>query len=670
MSCDIPPAYVYESNIHIGNVLGTLNDQRKCGLLCDISIVVQDAEFKAHKAILASCSSYFNRIITDPANVSHNIVLELSSISKIGMESLLEFAYTSKLTVTQTNIDDVICAARELEFKNIEFSCLGYLKQQLTSGKSSGCFIGSTETSTYCENSKISRQSEQYNSKKARQQEFNNVDKKSSGKSEKGLISKHECPLMSKLSFCSKKKAAIAAANAVSSTSSTQECKELKCDKSRKSEICGEQMSQEQHQAMLKKILEQHGLEAAGDEKAMEVGATETAQCTLPPCPVQQGYRQKQGQDKELCGTGGYMSPFFNSDTDDLDYESDASSCNMRPCGKLRKQPAIKLPFTMDEITSMPRSELHDILTRESNLTQEQICAIHEIRRRGKNRIAAQRCRKRKMECIRSLVAEIETLRSEHAQLMNERREAREQAIKLSDKFKAKCEKFFKCDKKACVKKKFCSISSPTTSSLPEDQTPLHPDGIAAQNFQEHAKKAEELCAKLKEAPTDDLPPCPILATPESNVWSKSCMSPTGTEDIVCTIVDDSNEAVYQAGSPASSYVMSPSQGLGSDFGNIHISPPVPGVVQSPNTGLLPTTTCHSRSSVVLHTSSVEGQVPTNQTLPSLSTICSNLRALPTQSPLPPIVRHPIVDGRVFNVVVAPTDAQMTDLSQIPRSGH
>ncbi|XP_039262437.2 transcription regulator protein BACH1-like [Styela clava] len=651
MHCDLPPAYVYESNIHIGNVLITLNEQRKCGLLCDISIMVQDAEFKAHKAILASCSSYFNRIITDPANVSHNIVLELSSISKIGMESLLEFAYTSKLTVTQANIDDVICAARELEFKNIEFSCLNYLKQQLTNGKSADCFLGTTETSNYCENSKISRQYEQYGKQET------NADKKSSGKSEKAPQSKYECPLRSKFSFGSKKKAAIAATNASSSANSSQECKEFKYDGNRKSEICGEQMSQEQHQALLKNILERHGLEAATvHEKAMEVGANETAAQSLP---MQQGYRQKSmcpGQEKKLC-MSGYISPFYNSDTDDLDDEAESSPCNMRPCGKLRKQPAIKLPFTMDEITSMPRSELHDLLTRESNLTQEQICAIHEIRRRGKNRIAAQRCRKRKMECIRSLVAEIETLRSEHAQLMNERREAREQAIKLSGKFRAKCEKFFKCDKKACVKKKFCA-----SATVPDDQMPLHQDGIAAHNFQEHAKKAEDLCARLKEAPTDDLPPCPILATPESNVWSKPCMSPTGTEDIVCTIVDDSSESGYQANSPASSYVMSPSQGLGSDFGNIHISPPGTGVLTSNNV-LLPNTTSHARSSVVLHTSSVEGQASVAQTLPSLSTICSNLRTLPTQSPLPPIVRHPVVDGRVFNVVVSPNDAQMTDLS-------
>lgn len=45
------------------------------------------------------------------------------------------------------------------------------------------------------------------------------------------------------------------------------------------------------------------------------------------------------------------------------------------------------------------------------------------------------------MECIRSLVAEIDVLRADHAALMQERRDARDQATKLADKFRAKCEK-------------------------------------------------------------------------------------------------------------------------------------------------------------------------------------------------------------------------------------
>jgi len=128
---DLQMQYVYESSIHAKNLLDSLNDQRKNGLLCDITVIVEGVELRAHKAVLASFSAYFNTIITDPANVSHNIVLELSTISRLGMENLLEFAYTSKLTLSKKNICDVLNAAHELDIRNLEYSCLNLLKEKL-----------------------------------------------------------------------------------------------------------------------------------------------------------------------------------------------------------------------------------------------------------------------------------------------------------------------------------------------------------------------------------------------------------------------------------------------------------------------------------------------------------------------------------------------------------
>lgn len=45
------------------------------------------------------------------------------------MESLLEFAYTSQLTVSSKNISQILDAVRELDIKNIEFTCLNVLKE-------------------------------------------------------------------------------------------------------------------------------------------------------------------------------------------------------------------------------------------------------------------------------------------------------------------------------------------------------------------------------------------------------------------------------------------------------------------------------------------------------------------------------------------------------------
>ncbi|MEQ2290172.1 hypothetical protein AMECASPLE_000823 [Ameca splendens] len=47
------------SKSHQDSVLSALNQQRKDGQLCDVTLVAGEQKFHAHKAVLAACSDYF-----------------------------------------------------------------------------------------------------------------------------------------------------------------------------------------------------------------------------------------------------------------------------------------------------------------------------------------------------------------------------------------------------------------------------------------------------------------------------------------------------------------------------------------------------------------------------------------------------------------------------------
>lgn len=103
-------------------------------------------------------------------------------------------------------------------------------------------------------------------------------------------------------------------------------------------------------------------------------------------------------------------------------YSSHASDSKIWSHDKRCAQ-ALKVPFSNELIINLPVEEFNDLLA-SFQLNEKQLALIKDIRRRGKNKVAAQNCRKRKMDVLLGLNDEVLSLMRSRSRLLREQQEA------------------------------------------------------------------------------------------------------------------------------------------------------------------------------------------------------------------------------------------------------
>lgn len=102
----------------------------------------------------------------------------------------------------------------------------------------------------------------------------------------------------------------------------------------------------------------------------------------------------------------------------------------------------VQLPFPVEQIVEMSRNDFQELLDKQ-NLTREQLELVRDMRRRSKNRQAAKRCRKRKLDCIYNLQCEINKLKSEREMLIQERSRLSQLRLKTCHTMSALCQRVY-----------------------------------------------------------------------------------------------------------------------------------------------------------------------------------------------------------------------------------
>ncbi|XP_066497164.1 uncharacterized protein si:dkey-229b18.3 [Hoplias malabaricus] len=123
---------------HSHEVLSKLNNQREAGLYCDITLKTGNGHsFVAHRAVLAAVSEYFEELFTEMDSATDpQPHVDLTGFSEESLLTLLEFSYTSTLTLALGTLTEVAAMARHLRMWHALEACYAMQRQQ----ESEQCF--------------------------------------------------------------------------------------------------------------------------------------------------------------------------------------------------------------------------------------------------------------------------------------------------------------------------------------------------------------------------------------------------------------------------------------------------------------------------------------------------------------------------------------------------
>ncbi|XP_026062690.1 BCL6A transcription repressor b [Carassius auratus] len=112
---------------HAGDVLFNFNRLRSRNILTDVTIVVGGQQFRAHKTVLMACSGLFYSMFADAYKSNLGIISLDPNVDPDGFAILLEFMYTSCLTLKDNFIIATLNTATYLQMEHVMHTCQRFI---------------------------------------------------------------------------------------------------------------------------------------------------------------------------------------------------------------------------------------------------------------------------------------------------------------------------------------------------------------------------------------------------------------------------------------------------------------------------------------------------------------------------------------------------------------
>ncbi|KAL7645652.1 UNVERIFIED_CONTAM: hypothetical protein RMT77_004038 [Armadillidium vulgare] len=108
-----------------------MEEIRRRGKLCDVTLKVSDQCFTAHRIVLAAVIPYFNAMFTHDMAESKQKEITMQGIDPSALEALINFAYSGKIKIDSENVQSLLVGSSFLQLTEVREACGDFLKRRL-----------------------------------------------------------------------------------------------------------------------------------------------------------------------------------------------------------------------------------------------------------------------------------------------------------------------------------------------------------------------------------------------------------------------------------------------------------------------------------------------------------------------------------------------------------
>ncbi|KAF3845050.1 hypothetical protein F7725_008213 [Dissostichus mawsoni] len=125
----------YTVETHASRSLEVMEEFRRQEMLCDLVLHVtykeRTVDFKVHRVVLASCSPYFRAMFTSSFKECRASEVTLRDVCPQVVGRLIDFAYTSHITVGEKCVLHVLMAAMRYQMEDVAKACCDFLTKHI-----------------------------------------------------------------------------------------------------------------------------------------------------------------------------------------------------------------------------------------------------------------------------------------------------------------------------------------------------------------------------------------------------------------------------------------------------------------------------------------------------------------------------------------------------------